>query len=52
MQMGVVEQILAPSMKNGDKSDLCAEILRVSRGFLKGFTCGAKENFIESSFVM
>ena len=52
MQMRMMEQILTPSVKDGKKSDLGAEMFWIGGEGLQRLGCGAEENAINGPLVL
>ena len=48
----MVEQILAPGVKNGKETDLGAEMFGIGSNGAKRFGCGAEENAVYGSLVL
>jgi hypothetical protein len=52
MHMGMSEQGLAPGVQNSEKSDLSAEVFRVSGDVEKGLGSGPKQHAINQSLIL
>src|SRR5688572_5705773 len=52
MQMWMVDQILAPGVKNGEEADFSTEMFRISSDEPQGFGGGLKEYAVDGSLVL
>jgi hypothetical protein len=52
MQVGVMEQVRAPSMEHGEKSNLSAKVLGISSDGEQGLRRGSEQDAIELSLVL
>ena len=52
MQVGMMEQVLAPSVKYGEKADLGAQVLGISGDGEQGLRRGPEQDAIELSLTL
>ena len=52
MQVGMMEQVLAPSVKYGEKADLGAKVLGISGDGEQGLRRGPEQDAIELSLIL
>src|SRR5439155_26869854 len=52
MQMGMVQQILAPGVKNSKEADFSAEILRIGRNGLERLSGSPEENAVDGPLIL
>jgi len=52
MQVGVVKQVLTPTVEHGEEADLGAEVLGIGGDGVQGFGGGAEQNAIDHFFVL
>ena len=52
MQMGMMDQSLAPGVENGEEADLGAQMLGVGSDGLKSFGGSAEENAVDGFLVV
>src|SRR6266481_60313 len=52
MQVGVMEQVLAPSMEYGEKADLSTQVLGISGDGAQSLRCGSEQDAIKHSLVL
>ena len=52
MQVGMMEQVLAPSVKHGEKANLGAEVLGISSDGKQGLGRGPEQDAIELSLIL
>ncbi len=52
MQVGMVKQVLTPTMEHGEEADLGAEVLGIGGNGLQGFRGGPEQNAIDHLFVL
>ena len=52
MQMRMMDQILAPGVKNGEETDFSTEMYRVSGDELQGFGGGVEEYAVDGPLVL
>src|SRR6185312_8196532 len=52
VNVGMMQQILAPGMKNAEEADVCAEMFGIARDGEQRFGGGAKQNAIDGLLVI
>jgi hypothetical protein len=52
MQMGMMEQILAPGVKDREEADLGAQMPGIGRDRAQGFRCGPEQNAVDRLLVL
>jgi peroxiredoxin len=52
MQVGMMKQVRAPSVKHGEKADLGAQVLGISGDGEQGLRRGSEKNAIELSLIL
>ena len=52
MQMGMVQQILAPGVKNSKEADFSAEMLRIGRNGLERLSGSPEENAVDGPLIL
>jgi hypothetical protein len=50
--MGMMQQILAPGVKDAEKADISAEMFGIARDGEQGFTRGAEQNAVYGLLVV
>ena len=45
------QQVLPPSVQDGEESDLCAEVLRIGRDFQQCFCYGTKQQVVQQGRI-
>jgi hypothetical protein len=52
MDMGMNFEFLTPSVQHAEETNLCTEVSRITRNFLKCFRAGAKQEIVEDLLVL
>jgi hypothetical protein len=52
VQVGVMRQVLPPRMKDGEKADLGAQVLRIKRDRTKGLGRRLEQDVVDLGFVL
>src|SRR2546425_6834541 len=52
MQVGMMDQTLAPGVENGEKADFGTEMFRISGDEPQGFGSGVEENAVDGPLVL
>ena len=52
MQVGMMEQVLAPGVEHGEKADLRTQVLGISGDSEQGVRCGSEQDTIQLSLIV
>lgn len=52
MQMGMMQQVLSPGVKDGEEADCCAQMPRIGGNDLERFSRGPEENPVDGPLVV
>ena len=52
MYMGVMEQVLAPGVKHGEKTDARSQVSRIGGDLQQRFSHGAKQESVETTLIL